>query len=596
LNVLAGGAPADQFNTMPGAPSCTARSALAFLLLTTPCQAQTVRLRAELQGLDGELRANALAVAGIFSAARSRSVVVSRIERLHARAPEEIQLALHPYGFYRATVRAELSRDARTWTARYQVDPGPPLLLSRVSIRLSGEGESDPAFLEAVRSFPLAPGDTLRQPRYERGKLALAEIAARRGYLKAQFDTSEIRIDLEAYTAEIVLHLETGPQYLFGPVSFNQDLVDPRLLRGYVKFQPGDTFDIGKLLETQRGLASSSLFSQVDVRPDTAAAGREVPIQVDLVPRKRHSYEFGIGYGTDTGVRGSIEADFRRLNRRGHNATVRFEASQIRRTLSAQYRFPPVYPETANYAIVVGGGDFSPTWSTSLRATLGVSRSQLRGPLNEVLSLSFEAQDFTIAEQDGTSYLLIPGASWAWTWSDDRARPLHGVRVQFEISGSLDGLGANTSYLQTILSGGFIRGLGSRLRFLSRAKIGRTYYEDFNQLPPTLRFVTGGDRTVRGYSYETLGPRDAEDRLVGGDLLVEASAEADYLLIGKWSLAIFFDVGNGLESLGDLSLAKGAGAGVRWLTPVGPIRLDVAYGFDAPSEDVRIHLTLGPDI
>ena len=244
----------------------------------------------------------------------------------------------------------------------------------------------------------------------------------------------------------------------------------------------------------------------------------------------------------------------------------------------------------------VGGGDFSPTWSTSLRATLGVSRSQLRGPLNEVLSLSYEAQNFTIAEHEGTSYLLIPGASWAWSRSDNTARPFQGLRVQVEISGGLDELLSTTSYLQMILSGKLIQGMGSRLRLLSRARIGRTYYADFDQLPPTLRFVTGGDRTVRGYSYESLGPRDAEGRLIGGDVLVEASAEADYALVGRWTLAIFFDAGNGLDSLADLSLARGAGAGVRWLTPVGPIRLDIAYGFDAPSEDIRIHLTFGPDI
>ncbi len=570
---------------------------LALLPLAAPgLQGQTARLRTELLGLDGALRSNALAVAGIFNTARSRQLPTSQIERLHARAPEEIGLALQPYGYYQPTVNAELRRDERTWVARYQVDPGRPLTLSRVDLRLSGEGQGNDAFLEAVRSFPLEAGDTLRHAAYEQGKLALADLAAQRGYLKAQFDTSVIRIDLEAYTAEIVLHLDTGPRYVFGPVTFNQDLVDPRLLRGYVTFEPGDTFELAQLLDMQRGLASTNYFSQVDVWPDTVIEQRQVPIQVDLLPRKRQRYELGIGYGTDTGIRGLVEADFRRINRRGHNATVRLEISELRRTLSAQYRFPPAFPETATYAIFVGAGDFSPTWSTSLRGTFGVSRSQLRGPLHEVISLAYEAQNFTVAEQDGTSYLLIPGASWAWTLSDDRIRPRRGLRAQLETFFSLDALFSSTSYAQLILSGKLIHGLGSRLRLLSRAKLGKTYYAAFADLPPTLRFVTGGDRTVRGYSYESLGPRDAEGRLVGGDLLVEVSAEADYAIIGNWLLAIFFDIGNGLDSLGDLSLAKGAGLGVRWITPVGPIRLDVAYGFDAPSKDIRFHLTLGPDI
>jgi translocation and assembly module TamA len=582
---------------MPYVIRCMLGLALSLSIVAPPhLEAQSARLRVELEGLEGELRANALAVASIVDAARARQLPTSQIQQLHARAPEEIELALQPFGYYRPSVSGQLSRGDRTWTARYQVDPGPPLILSRVDVALRGEGSQDRSLQEVARSFPLAAGDTLRHQLYEQGKLALADITAQRGYLRAQFDTSEIRIDLDAYTAEIVLHLDTGPQYLFGPVTFNQDLVDPRLLRGYVSFQPGDTFALDKLLELQRGLGSTNYFSQVDVRPDMETEDRQVPIQVDLTPRKRQRYELGLGFGTDTGIRGLVEADFRRLNWKGHNASVRLEVSEVRRTLSAQYRFPPVYPETATYAVVGGGGDFSPTWSSSRRATLGLTRSQLRGPLNEVLSLSYEAQAFTIAEQDGTSYLLIPGASWTWTRSDDRTRPRRGLRVHMEAFAGLDEILSSTSFLRLVLSAKGIRALGSRLRLLGRARIGKTYYARFDELPPTSRFVTGGDRTVRGYAYESLGPRDDQDRLIGGDLLMEASAEADFAIIGNWLVAAFFDLGNGLDSLGNLSLAKGAGAGLRWTTPVGPIRIDVAYGFDAPSEDVRIHLTFGPDI
>ncbi|UCF19380.1 MAG: outer membrane protein assembly factor [Gemmatimonadota bacterium] len=570
---------------------------LATLLIAAPkLEAQTARLRVELEGLRGGAAANVRAAAGIFGAARGGRLPTSQIERLHARAPEQIELALRPFGFYRPSVRSELRTDGRTWVARYVVDAGPPLLLSRVDVAVSGEGEDDAELLAAVRSFPLAAGDTLRHSLYEVGKRSLAGIAAERGYLDAVFDTSEIRIDLEAYRAEIALHLATGAQYLFGPVSFNQDLVDRRLLEGYLSFQPGDTFALSKLLETQRNLSSSPYFSQVEVRPDTAVEGWQVPIEIDFLPRKRQRYEFGLGYGTDTGFRGLIEADFRRLNRRGHNATVRLEVAQIRRVLAIQYRFPPTFPQTATYALLIGLGDFSPTWSTSLVGSLGVRRSQARGPLHETLSLSYELQKFTIAEQDGNARLLTPGATWTWTKAEDRVRPQNGLRLQGGAFASLKELLSSTTYLQLITSGRFIRGLGSRLRLLGRAKAGWTYWTDFSQLPPSVRFVSGGDNSVRGYSYESLGPRDEEGRLLGGDILVEASLEVDYAIKNQWALALFGDAGNGLDSLGDLHLAHGAGVGVRWFSPVGPVRLDLAYGFDEPSKEVHVHFTMGPDI
>ena len=330
------------------------------------------------------------------------------------------------------------------------------------------------------------------------------------------------------------------------------------------------------------------------VRESTAV--RDVPIQVDVVPRKRQRADVGVGYGTDTGFRGTFEVDFRRINRRGHNATVRLELSQIRRNIAAQYRFPPAYPSTANYALSVSAGDISPSWSSTLRLALGSSRSQMRGPLREVLSLSYDLQDFTIADQDGTSNLLIFGTSYAWTTADDRVLPFSGAMLQFDARGSIDELASSATYLQLIAYGKLVKGLGPRLRFLGRAQAGRIFTSQFGQLPPTIRFVTGGDRTVRGYSFESLGPRDSEGRIVGGDLLLVGSAEADYAVAEKWRVAAFFDIGNALAWGGEFSLAKGAGLGGRWISPVGMVRVDVAYGFDAPSNGVRLHLTFGPDL
>jgi translocation and assembly module TamA len=572
-------------------------SSLSLFLAATGAAAQTARVRVEITGLDPELRRNAETVATIVTAARSGSLPVARIEQLHGRAEEEITLALHPFGYYRPSIRSQLDRSGSTWVASYQVDRGPALLLSRVDVRLRGEGESDSVLQAGLTEFPLEAGDTLRQALYDEGKLALAGIAAERGYLDAVFDTAQIRIDLDAYTAEIVLHLTTGQRYFFGPVTFNQDIVNPSQLQGYVTFQPGDEFELSKLLELQRSLTSSPFFSQAEVQPvKEDADGRNVPIEVSAVPRKRQRYEIGVGYGTDTGFRGTIEADFRRLNRKGHNATVRLEVSQIRRNISAQYRFPPSYPKTSSYALLLSAGDISPTWSSTRRLAFGVSRSQLRGPLREVLSLSYDLQDFTIAEQDGASKLLILGTSYSWLKADDRVVTVEGSLLQLDTKASLDALASTATYLQLVVHGKLIKGVGPRLRFLGRAEVGRTFTSQFEELPPNIRFVTGGDRTVRGYSFESLGPRNAAGLVVGGDVQLNASTEIDYKLSEQWRAAAFFDIGNAMMWRGSFSVAKGAGLGARWVSPVGMVRLDIAYGFDEPSKDIRIHLTFGPDL
>jgi translocation and assembly module TamA len=567
------------------------------LTLAPYAHAQEARVSVKLDGLDGELRRNAETVMRIVSASKRGALPTDRIEQLYGRAPEEIQLALQPFGYYQPAIESQLDSTSSRWVAHFYVDKGPPLPVSRVDIRVTGEGESDEAIRQAISEFPLAVGGTLRHDLYEQGKLALATLVAERGFLDAAFDTAAIRIDRDRYTAEIVLHLNTGPRYFFGPVTINQDVVDPRLLEGYVTFQLGDTFDVSKLVELRQGLSSSPYFSQVQVVPKHHdVQDRRVPIDVSAEPRRRQRFEFGVGFGTDTKFRGSIEADFRRINRRGHNATVRLEASQIRRSVAGQYRFPPVYPSTASYSVLAFGGDISPNWSTTLRGAVGLNRSQLRGPFREVFSVTFDAQDFEIASRPGTSTLLILGGSYSWTKARDQLVPLSGIHLQLDALGSIDGLLSTASFLQLHAMGKFIRGLGSKTRLIGRGELSRTFTSQFTALPPTLRFVTGGDRTVRGYAFETLGPRDPEGNIVGGDLLVIVSSELDRGITEKWRVATFVDAGNGLAAEGQFFLAVGAGVGARWVSPVGLVRLDLAYGFDEPSKSLRIHFNFGPDL
>ncbi len=175
-------------------------TALLLSVLASSAAAQTARLRVELEGVGGPIRANIRSVLSISAAAREGQVAVERIRRLHARAPGEIRLALQPFGYYRAQVETELRAEGDRFLARYRIDPGPLLRIARISLKLRGDGADDAQLREAADRFPLREGDPLRHGDHESGKTALARRAADRGYLDATFATSEIRIDLEAYT------------------------------------------------------------------------------------------------------------------------------------------------------------------------------------------------------------------------------------------------------------------------------------------------------------------------------------------------------------------------------------------------------------
>src|SRR5262249_40356793 len=143
-----------------------------------------------------------------------------RIRRLHAQAPDEIGEALQPFGFYKPQVRSELRQEEKQWVVSYNVEAGPPIKIASGGLRSTGVGADDPRFREIESHFPVRTGEVLLHPNYELGKKQLTDLAAAEGYLDAAFQENQVRVDLDRYRADVVLHYATGPRYLFGPVYF----------------------------------------------------------------------------------------------------------------------------------------------------------------------------------------------------------------------------------------------------------------------------------------------------------------------------------------------------------------------------------------
>lgn len=567
----------------------------ALLLLTATPQAA---VNVEILGVSAPLKRQISATVEIATA--KGDLPVSTVRNLHRRAPEQIKASLQPLGYYRVEVQDELVPSGENFQARYHVQAGEPLRVTRVDVRLQGPGGADSNLIRVVSVFPLRVGDTLRHDRYETGKKALADCAAARGYLDAAFDSSQLRIDLEAYTSEVVLHFSTGPRYLYGPVTLHQDVVDTLLLVGYIPFREGDSLELSGLRQLQENLGQAIYFSQaqVDLRRDLAD-GLKVPVEVQLLPRKTQRYEFGVGYGTDTGIRGRVEVGFRRLNRRGHNATLRLDASEIERSLSAEYKIPPAYPRTALWTLGVGVGDFSPEWSTTRALRLSVTPSRILAGWRAALGLSLEADDFEISVTQDTSILLVLRTEWDRIRADDIRQPTHGSRFRLGLRGAHDNLLSTATFWEASAEARGVITMLPMVRLVTRGQAGYVGSDDFAGLPPSARYVTGGSQTVRGYEYETLGPRDEYEALVGGQVLMTGSVEMDFLFLKKWGrlgVAGFVDAGNASSTFDSFRFELGAGGGLRWASPVGMLRLDLGWPLDHPESGYEVHFSMGPDL
>ena len=573
--------------------------ALAALLLAPALPAVAadgVKVDVSVEGLSGEMKRNALGSMMLTAAASEGRLSEGEARRLVDRGRSEIAQSLQPFGYYRPVIRNDLEVRDGPWKARYYVQPGPPVLLRGVNVSVTGPGAELPRFRELVRTFPLAPGKRLEHAPYEALKTGLNRAAGQNGYLDASFSERRIAVDAKADTANVAVRFETGPRYFFGPVRFHQDILDESFLRTFVPFQTGEPYNVDSLLAMQLRLGTSPYFSRVEVEPQRdEATDLRVPIDVRLEPAKVLRWTLGGGYGMDTGFEATATLECRRLNRHGHRATLDVKVSEVRNTIGAQYQIPHAFGRDQLLTHSVAFTDEETDAQRSRGGSVGSTLTNVRGAWQQSIGLFFQRQDFTVGNDVGTPDLLMPEVSALHVRSDHRIEPRNGHRLYLLLRGSSDQVVSDASFVQLGAQAKLIKSAGPHRRIITRLEGGAVFTNDFHELPPNIRYFAGGAQSVRAYGYQELGPRDASNEPVGGQRLLFGSAEFEQRFFGSWGGAVFCDAGNALAKFGD-PLAAGAGVGIRWFSPVGMVRFDVAWALREPPNHGQIQFAIGPDL
>jgi translocation and assembly module TamA len=551
------------------------------------------------EGIDGAALANvqeALALpAGLVSAGRIDALW---LERFAEMADERALTALEPFGYYNAGVNVNLDTIGEgTYRLRIGVEPGKPVRVTAAHVGLEGPGAHERPLLTLVAGFPLKKGDVLLQQQYEEAKGALKAKAQELGYLDAEFSRHEIRIDGEKSGAVIDLLLESGEQYLFDGTTIEgaPDYPD-KFLRRNLTYRSGDLYSNDRLGETQLNFTNSERFSDVIVTPEKEAAqGHRVPVLVSLKQSPRRSIRPGAGFGTDTGGRFSLR--YRDLNmlHLGHEFSANLYIAERLQGLAVKYSVPGYRDLRSSTSLQLNlqREDVTTYISRLVALELDLNRGFGKGRLGSAY-VKLQQEEFTIGAQDSSSRLVLPGVRYAEDRYDNLIRPGRGYRFALESRGTHQFLGSDTSLLQFIAEGGYITPLPWRLTLQARGKTGVTLLKDsLSEIPPTLRFFAGGDHSVRGYSYQSLGPRDASGRVKGGNHLLFGSLEVERALFNNWGISLFYDAGNAFDSFPDLHLAQGAGAGLHYYTPVGGLNLYVARQLGVSNPSIHIHFTVG---
>lgn len=570
---------------------------LLLLAALAPVPAGAASVEVVVEGVRGDLRDNVLLFLGIEQQKQAPLLTEARIRRLHQKAAGEIETALQPFGYYRPAVNSKLTlREDGVWEAGYVIDPGPPLRIRKLDVTLGGDATDDPAFQALLTGSPLRAGARLDQRDYEDLKNSLVKLASEHGYFDARLIEHAIHLDLPANAADVVLNFDSGQRYRFGTVHFRQDALDPELLSRYTPFRRGDAYSISTLIDLQQALNDSDYFNNVEVQPQSPdPAALEVPVEVELTPRPRHKYTLGAGYGTDTGARGKVGWENTRVNRRGHRLDAEYRITEIGDSLTSRYRIPAKNPRTDEYILSAGLSSEHTDTSESRTRTLGASVVHGRGQWREVISISYQEERFTVGLDEGRSSLLMPGINWSRVWARDRIDVRQGARLIIDLKAASDQALSNSSFAQGRVQAKAILPAFSRGRLIGRGSLGGTLTPEFGDLPASVRFFAGGSQSVRGYAYNSLGPTDANGNVTGGKQLMTASLEYEHPFWRNWSAAVFYDIGDAVDAY-TKALKEGAGAGLRWKSPVGPVRIDFASALSKPGQPWRLHLDIGPDL
>ena len=519
------------------------------------------------------------------------------LRRFRRAAEEQARQAAQALGYYQAEIDSQV-RPGKDPVLQLDVQPGEPVRLRQVTVRVEGEAAGLKAF-KVPKSKALAPGEPLNHGLYEDAKKLIQSQALRYGFFDGRFRSQRLDIDPRAGVADIELIYDSGPRYALGRVAFDGDTpFDPDLLARLVPFPPNTPYDADQVAKLSQNLQASGYFEEVrvDAQPEPGA-GRLIPVKVRLGAVKPRTLGLGVGFSTDVGPRARANWTRHWINPQGHRLGAESEISTARQSVGTWYEIPLDPPLTDSLRFTSGFQREQLTDVESRRFTLGSQwQSKLPDDWQRVVSLRWEQEiyDFGDGSPNGRSSFLIPGIGYSVTRSDNRLDPNQGYHLQLDVRAAKEGVlsDADMTYASAMAKGLYTLPGGHRL--LGRVQAGGIATTDYGAIPPSLRFFAGGDQSVRGYDYQTLSPEDRQGNKVGGRYMVVGSAEYQYPIAERWRIAAFVDRGNAVNNLKD-KLKTGAGIGVRWVSPVGPIRLDLAKALDDPG-GFRIHSSMGPEL
>lgn len=538
----------------------------------------------------------------------------NELRRLMQVAQDDARALLGTAGYFSPEIQAELdiSPTDRLRTVKLTVVPGEPSLVTDVNLNFTGAIADDPRTARQratiQNDWSLRAGMRFTQERWSAAKLQAVRQLTRERFPTGQLDASLADIDPTTSEAHLSVTLDSGPGYRLGELQIKGlERYDVDLVTRLARLPVGADYDQQDLIDAQQRLASSGYFDSAYVALDTTGDPDKAPVMVQLREGKLQKVVLGVGISTDSGPRLSLEHTHQKLPWLGWRALSKIGLDRETKSISTELTAPP---DVDNWRWITsaqiqnqntGGVDV-----TSQRVRGG--RRQDSERIDRSYYLEYDRAD-TASSTDALPIVAQSlSANYAFTLRsfDSMPFPSSGWGFGVEVGGGTTLGSQRDPYGRLLARGRYYFSLANRNdtvatqarsgRIVVRAEGGMVAAKEGISLPSTQLFLTGGDTTVRGYSYRELGVVQPNGVIAPGRYMVNGGVEWQSPIISDgqvtaWEGALFVDAGAVADKTANLNLKVGVGAGVRWKSPIGPLQVDLAYGLD--TKKIRLHMNVG---
>ncbi|EHK8998899.1 outer membrane protein assembly factor [Vibrio vulnificus] len=514
----------------------------------------------------------------------ANDIPVSQLSKL-------VRSALNPYGYYHS--KLSVQREPNDLIV-LDVELGEVVLVAKSNIVVSGEASNDEDFLGLVNQAQLKQGQPLLHSEYDTLKRNLTSLAQKKGYLDGRFIESSLEVIPSMNQANVNLHFSSGSRYQFGSLSVPTSGIEPARIEIMRTFERGDDFDTLKLNQYQANLSETNWFRSVIVKADFDGISNnlEVPIEVIAEPNARNIVQVGGGYSTDLGLRASLNWTKPWYNTRGHSFETQAYASKAEQSLLLGYKIPTQNVLTDYYGIQFESKHVDYRDTSSFSNDLSFEKHwQLDSDWQSTMHVRYLQERYQQASENNDSQMLLPGVTFSLLdRKNDQLEIKH--RHVYSLEYSDPNFFSDSRLLRIEGNSVLSWDISEKHKFHFRSNVGINVADALSDIPSSLRFFAGGDGNLRGYGYESISPRDENGDLTGARYMFTAGLEYQYQVYHQLWLGAFYDVGDAFNDSVDWK--SGTGLSLIWNSKYVPVKVDFAYGLDAPQGDqFRVHFSLG---